>query len=57
MSASVNSLAITAAIEYCGAKSDAEICALLPMTMVTAMVSPSARPNPSITAPTIPVRA
>ena len=55
--ASVNSLAMTAAIVYCGAKSEADTCGLLPMTMVTAMVSPRARPKPSITAPTMPVRA
>src|ERR1051325_237540 len=54
--ASVNSLAMTAAIVYCGAKSEALICGLLPMTIVTAIVSPSARPRPSITAPMIPVR-
>ena len=54
--ASVNSLAMTAAIVYCGAKSDAETWGLLPMTMVTAIVSPIARPNPRMTAPMIPVR-
>ena len=57
VSASVNSLAITAAIVYCGANSDAEILGLLPITIVTAIVSPSARPKPSMTAPTMPVRA
>src|SRR4029077_4234233 len=57
VSASVNSLSRTAAIVYCGAKSEAEILGLLPMTIVTAIVSPSARPKPSITAPTMPVRA
>ena len=55
--ASANSLARTAAIVYCGAKSDSEICGLLPITIVTAMVSPSARPKPSMIAPTMPVRA
>src|SRR5262249_42959184 len=55
--ASVNSFAITAAIVYCGANSDSETRGLFPMTIVTAIVSPSARPKPSITAPTIPVRA
>ena len=55
--ASANSLAMTADIVYCGANSDALIFGLFPMTIVTAIVSPSARPNPSITAPTMPVRA
>ena len=55
--ASVNSLAITAAIVYCGAYSDVVICGLLPITIVTAIVSPSARPKPSMTAPMMPVRA
>ena len=55
--ASANSLAITAAIVYWGAKRDTDTLGLLPMTMVTAMVSPRARPKPSMTAPTIPVRA
>ena len=55
--ASANSLATTAAIVYCGANSDAEIFGLFPITIVTAIVSPSARPKPSITAPMIPVRA
>src|SRR5204863_4036845 len=54
--ASVNSFAMTAAIVYCGAKSDVLTCGLLPMTIVTAIVSPSARPRPSMTAPMIPVR-
>ena len=55
--ASANSLAMTAAIVYCGAYSDQEICGLFPITIVTAIVSPSARPKPSMTAPTMPVRA
>ena len=55
--ASVNSLAMTADIVYCGANSDAAICGLFPITIVTAIVSPSARPNPSMTAPMMPVRA
>src|ERR1051326_2082613 len=38
---SVNSLAITAAMEYPGASSDALICGVFPITMVTAIVSPS----------------
>ena len=49
--------AITAAIVYCGAKSDNDTRGLFPITIVTAMVSPSARPKPSMTAPTMPVRA
>src|SRR5437763_6809285 len=53
--ASVNSLAMTAAIVYCGLYSEAEMIGLLPMTMVTAMVSPSARPKPSMTAPRMPL--
>ena len=55
--ASVNSLAITAAIVYCGAYSDHEICGLFPISIVTAIVSPSARPNPSMIAPMMPVLA
>ena len=55
--ASVNSFAMTAAIVYCGAFNDHETCGLLPITMVTAIVSPSARPKPSMMAPVIPVRA
>ena len=42
---------------YCGANSDSEIRGLFPITIVTAIVSPSARPKPSMMAPTIPVRA
>ena len=55
--ASANSLATTAAIVYCGANSDSDTFGLLPITIVTAIVSPSARPKPSITAPMMPVRA
>ena len=54
--ASVNSLAMTAAIVYCGAKSEVETWGLLPMTIVTAIVSPIARPKPSMIAPATPVR-
>ena len=54
--ASVNSFAMTAAMVYCGAKSDQEIVGLFPITIVTAIVSPSARPKPSMMAPTMPVR-
>src|SRR5207344_1373710 len=55
--ASANSLATTAAIVYCGAKSDSDTFGLFPITIVTAIVSPSARPKPSMTAPMMPVRA
>src|SRR5439155_22714356 len=55
--ASANSFAMTAAIVYCGANNDSDTFGLFPITIVTAIVSPSARPNPSIMAPTIPVRA
>ena len=55
--ASANSLATTAAIVYCGANSDSDTFGLLPITIVTAIVSPRARPKPSITAPMMPVRA
>ena len=48
---------MTAAMVYCGANSDVEALGLFPITIVTAMVSPSARPKPSITAPMMPVRA
>ena len=47
---------MTAAIVYWGAKSEADTCGLLPMTIVTAIVSPIARPNPRMTAPMMPVR-
>ena len=54
-SASVNSLASTAAIVYCGANERRRIPAgVFPITIVTAIVSPSARPKPSMTAPTMP---
>ena len=45
--ASVNSLAIVAEIVVPGAKSEAEIWCALPITKVTAIVSPSARPRPA----------
>src|SRR2546428_3777925 len=53
--ASLNSLAITAAMVYCGLNSDSAMTGALPMTIVTAIVSPSARPRPSMMAPMIPV--
>src|SRR6266436_7505547 len=55
--ASVNSLASTLASVYPGLKSDAAICGVLPITIVTAIVSPSARPKPRITAPNNPFLA
>src|SRR6185295_10195143 len=57
LDASVYSLATTLAIVADGAKSEAEISARLPITIVTAIVSPSARPSPRTIAPTIPERA
>ncbi len=55
--ASANSLAMAAAMVYPGANSEAAISWRLPITMVTAMVSPRARPRPSTTAPMMPDRA
>src|SRR5205823_8012176 len=55
--ASVNSFAITLARVYPGLKSDAAICGVLPITIVTAMVSPRARPRPRMTAPNKPFLA
>src|SRR5258707_621556 len=55
--ASVNSLAITAAIEQPGAKSEAAILGVLPITMVTAMVSPRARASARKIEPMMPVFA
>ena len=55
--ASANSLAMTAGSEYPGANNEARIVGEFPMTIVTAIVSPSARPSPSMVAPTIPARA
>src|SRR5262249_1752912 len=49
--ASAYSLATTLAIVCDGANSDAAISARLPITMVTAIVSPSARPRPRMMAP------
>jgi hypothetical protein len=48
---------MTAAIVYCGANSDSDTRGLFPITIVTAIVSPSARPKPSMTPPMMPVRA
>ena len=55
--ASENSLAMTADMVYCGASNDSVTFGSLPITMVTAMVSPSARPKPNMMAPAMPVRA
>src|SRR5262245_43911166 len=54
--ASVNSLAMTLAMVYPGANSDAATSGRLPITIVTAMVSPRARPSPSRMAPMRPDR-
>src|SRR6266849_1307055 len=52
--ASVNSFAITEARVYEGLNNEARISGRLPITIVTAIVSPIARPRPRITAPAIP---
>ena len=57
LAASVNSFAMTDAMVYCGANKDRDIVGLFPMTIVTAIVSPKARPSPSMMAPMIPTRA
>src|ERR1041385_6882329 len=54
--ASENSFAIAAAIVYAGWNNETPISWRLPITIVTAIVSPSARPSPRITAPMSPVR-
>ena len=54
--ASVNSLAMAAEIVVPGASIEAEMRWALPMTKVTAMVSPRARPRPSMTPPMTPTR-
>jgi hypothetical protein len=54
--ASANSLARVEVIELAASKSDSEDSwFMLPITKVTAMVSPRARPRPSMTPPTTPV--
>ena len=55
-SASVNSLAMVAEIVVPGANSEDVMLWALPITKVTAMVSPSARPSASIAPPTTPMR-
>lgn len=52
--ASAYSLAITDAIVAAGEKSDFEMTGVLPMSIVTAIVSPSALPSPKTTADAIP---
>ncbi len=52
--ASLNSLASAEAIELPGSNSEVLIRYALPMTNVTAIVSPSARPRPSMTPPITP---
>src|SRR5207237_171211 len=52
--ASENSLARRLDIVWAGAKREERIWLLLPITNVTAIVSPAARANPSITAPNNP---
>src|SRR6185312_4151498 len=52
--ASLNSLAISDAMVYPGASSEAEISWRLPMSIVTAMVSPNARPKPRMMPPMMP---
>ena len=54
--ASPNSLAMTPAIVSPDEKRCVVICALEPIVSATAIVSPIARPRPSITAPTMPAR-
>ena len=52
--ASAYSFAMTEAIVAAGEKSEVEMMGELPMSIVTAMVSPSALPNPKTTAEEIP---
>jgi len=52
--ASLNDVAIFDAIVWVWSNSEFGIASLFPMTMVTAIVSPRARPKPSITAPMMP---
>src|SRR5262249_46041859 len=54
--APVNSLASAAEIDVPGARSEALMRWALPITKVTAIVSPSARPRPSMMPPTTPTR-
>src|ERR1041384_3814067 len=54
--ASENSLAIAAAIVYAGWNNETPMSWRLPITIVTAIVSPSARPRPRINPPTSPGR-
>src|SRR6266550_3531265 len=54
--ASLNSFAIAAAIVYAGCRSEMLMSCRFPMSIVTAIVSPSARPRPRMTAPIKPAR-
>src|SRR5205807_892483 len=54
--ASLNSLAMAAAIVKPGCSTETLMSCRLPISMVTAMVSPSARPRPSMIAPMMPAR-
>src|SRR6266481_5836236 len=54
--ASVNSFANVAEIVVPGCRIEVLMRCALPMTKVTAIVSPSARPRPSMTPPTTPIR-
>ena len=56
-SASANSLASKLDIVWAGANGLGTIWLLLPMTIVTAIVSPAARASPSMIAPNSPERA
>ena len=51
-----NSIATTEAMVVEGSKIDVAMRLALPMTKVTAIVSPSARPRPSMTPPTTEMR-
>ena len=53
--ASPNSLASTEAMDVPGENSEVGMRLALPITKVTAMVSPSARPSPSMTPPMTPL--
>jgi hypothetical protein len=57
LTASVNSLASVEEMVLPGMNSETFTSCALPMTNVTAIVSPSARPRPSMMPPTTPTRA
>src|SRR5580704_12302851 len=56
-SAPPNLIGQTPAMVYPGENRDFTICGLFPMTMVTAIVSPRARPKPRMMPPMMPARA